>query len=172
MLDLYGFVDSVHVTALAQPYRVFDSRPGGLAPGSTTSLTITNTGTAPNATPVAAVGTIGSLSDINPNAQGNCGPSRRGPRCPTPRPSPTIPTRSGRTWAWWRSAPAREPSASTATVPPPTRPTTPAPTSADAVGNLRLGRRRQLEGGHEAGADHGAASHWRRADLSVRSTRA
>lgn len=72
VIDLYGeFGSTSHVTVLSQPYRVFDSRPSGIASGASDKVTVANTGTVSDFTPLGAVASIGSLSDINPSAVGH-----------------------------------------------------------------------------------------------------
>jgi hypothetical protein len=71
VLDEYGTVDSANVHSLAEPFRVFDSRPGGIASGSSAMVNASPSGSGSDFIPAGAVAAIGSLSDIDPTAVGN-----------------------------------------------------------------------------------------------------
>jgi hypothetical protein len=65
------FAAASHVAVIPIPYRLFDSRPGGIAAGGTTpDITAAFSQVGSSFTPGSAVATIGSLSDINPATTG------------------------------------------------------------------------------------------------------
>lgn len=70
VIDEYGTVTSGHVTAINTPYRLIDTRPGGIAAGGNVTVKAAPTGSGTNFIPTGAVGVIGSLSDINPTSVG------------------------------------------------------------------------------------------------------
>lgn len=71
VIDGYGTVTSAHVKALAGPERAFDSRPGGIASGSSAKVTASPSGSGANFVPIGAVAVIGDISDILPTTFGN-----------------------------------------------------------------------------------------------------
>lgn len=71
VLDEYGTVVSPNVHALATPFRVYDSRPGGIASGNFAIVKASPSGSGSVFIPTGAVAAIGSLSDINPSSVGN-----------------------------------------------------------------------------------------------------
>ncbi|MHB2024541.1 MAG: hypothetical protein ACYCO3_14650 [Mycobacteriales bacterium] len=70
VIDVYGIVTSTYVHVLSQPYRVCDTRPSGIAAGTSFTCQVSNTGSSTDFTPLGAVGTIGTLSDIAPASVG------------------------------------------------------------------------------------------------------
>jgi hypothetical protein len=65
------FTGATDVTAITtNPYRVLDTRPGGIAAGSSVSAQAVPSGSGQSFTPGSALAVIGSLSDINPSGQG------------------------------------------------------------------------------------------------------
>ncbi len=60
---------SVH--SVGQPYRLFDSRPGGLASGASATVNAAPSNSGSYFIPSSALAVIGQLSDITPAAQGN-----------------------------------------------------------------------------------------------------
>lgn len=74
VIDLYGIFTSSHVSILSAPYRVYDSRPGGIASGQAATVTASpssSTTTPPSSIPPNAAAVIGSLADILPSSVGN-----------------------------------------------------------------------------------------------------
>lgn len=61
-------VTSLH--PVAQPYRIYDSRPGPIPAAGTVTVVGAPTGSGTNFTPATALGLVGNLSDINPAGQG------------------------------------------------------------------------------------------------------
>lgn len=91
VLDLYGVVSSENVVALTSPYRVYDSRPGGIASGQTVNVTASPSGSGTIFTPSGVVATIGSLSDIDPSAVGNLRTFPQGDPLPNTASIPNYP---------------------------------------------------------------------------------
>lgn len=68
--ELGTFVAGTSLTTVAQPFRIYDSRPGPIAAGSTVTVTASPSGGGSNFVPNGALGVVGNLSDINPTGQG------------------------------------------------------------------------------------------------------
>lgn len=66
-----GLAGGSSVQATAAPFRVYDSRPGGIASGATATVTASPSGSGSNFVPGGALGVIGNLADINPTGVGN-----------------------------------------------------------------------------------------------------
>lgn len=70
VIDELGTFGASSLKTLAQPIRVYDSRPGPIGSGATVTTTGSPSGSGSNFVPSGAVGLVGNLSDINPAGQG------------------------------------------------------------------------------------------------------
>jgi hypothetical protein len=70
VLSDVGTFTGSSLTAATAPYRILDTRPTGIASGSSVPVTGSPSGSGSVFTPGNAVGVFGQLSDINPSAQG------------------------------------------------------------------------------------------------------
>ena len=95
VLDEAGtFVTGSHVNIVQAPYRLADTRPGGIASGASVNVNAAPTNSGSSFVPATAAAVIGSLSDINPSAQGN---ERTYPAAHTLTPAASIANFPGQT---------------------------------------------------------------------------
>lgn len=74
VVDLYGTIQSSHVSVLSAPFRIADTRPGGIGSGQKTVVTASPSSPSGGGTvfiPPNAAAVIGSLADVLPNSVGN-----------------------------------------------------------------------------------------------------